>query len=344
MLNLAAAARVLDRVGILRQALDRHASLPRRCQDTSSNVSTKSARKMSCVGPAPKASTMVSLPLSLLADTCGWQTQSRRRQKELNLNFLAGNRSSGRVIVRKNPYGFSMFSVLLGARGMKLLLLLLCVAAVVSPARALESAAVSSPRAAVTLVTNTDHAASGQSFKAALRLRLAPGWHTYWQNPGDAGVAPELSFDPAGGMVAGPIDWPAPERVSEGPLTTFAYEGDVLLPVSITPNAAPTALRAHASWLVCKNVCVPEEGEVSLDVPAGPPTPSAEAPLFAAALARTPVASPYARAHRPRWQADAGRWPAARGVGAPSRLPAPRPRDRLWGSAATIGRRRKPEP
>ena len=163
-----------------------------------------------------------------------------------------------------------------------------------APAHALESPVVSSPRAVVTLVTDTDQAASGRPFKAALRLRLAPGWHTYWQNPGDAGVAPELSFDPVGGAAAGPIDWPAPEKVAEGPLTTFAYEGEVLLPVTVTPGAGPTALRAHASWLVCKNVCVPEEGDFALDLPAGRPAPSAEAPLFAAASARTPVVSPYA--------------------------------------------------
>jgi len=177
---------------------------------------------------------------------------------------------------------------------MRLVLFLLCVAAMAAPAHALESPAVSSPRAVVTLVTDTDQAASGRPFKAALRLRLAPGWHTYWQNPGDAGVAPELSFDPVGGAAAGPIDWPAPEKVAEGPLTTFAYEGEVLLPVTVTPGAGPTALRAHASWLVCKNVCVPEEGDFALDLPAGRPAPSAEAPLFAAASARTPVVSPYA--------------------------------------------------
>jgi len=185
-------------------------------------------------------------------------------------------------------------SLFLDAYDMRLVLFLLCLAAMAAPAHALESAAVSSSRATVTLVTDTDQAAPGRPFKAALRLRLAPGWHTYWQNPGDAGVAPELSFDPVGGAAAGPIDWPAPEKVAEGPLTTFAYEGDVLLPVPVTPGAGQTALRAHASWLVCKNVCVPEEGDFALDLQAGPPAPSAEAPLFAAASARTPVASPYA--------------------------------------------------
>ncbi len=39
VLDLAAAARVLERVEILRQVLDRHVLLPRRCEETSSNVS-----------------------------------------------------------------------------------------------------------------------------------------------------------------------------------------------------------------------------------------------------------------------------------------------------------------
>ena len=167
-----------------------------------------------------------------------------------------------------------------------LLLLLLAIA----PALARESAPVTSARATVTLVTDTD-TQDGQLFHAALRLRLAPGWHSYWQNPGDAGVAPELSFDaPA---QAGPITWPAPGIVAEGPVTTYAYQGEVLLPVSITAPAEPFALRAHASWLVCQRICVPEEGDFIVDLAAGAPTPSAQAPLFTAAAARSPVPSPY---------------------------------------------------
>ena len=45
-----------------------------------------------------------------------------------------------------------------------------------------------------TLVTDTDAVPPGKPFRVALRLRLAPGWHTYWHNPGDAGVAPSLTI------------------------------------------------------------------------------------------------------------------------------------------------------
>jgi thiol:disulfide interchange protein DsbD len=169
--------------------------------------------------------------------------------------------------------------------------LLLLLLLTTMPVLARESAPVTSRRAVVTLVTDTD-ARDGQPFRAALRLRLAPGWHSYWQNPGDAGVAPDLQFDaPAS---AGPITWPAPQIIAEGPVTTYAYTGDVLLPVTISAPAGALALRAHASWLVCERICVPEEGDFAIDMPAGTPAPSAEAPLFAAAAARSPVPSPYA--------------------------------------------------
>ncbi|MCW3473387.1 protein-disulfide reductase DsbD family protein [Limobrevibacterium gyesilva] len=167
----------------------------------------------------------------------------------------------------------------------------LALLAAAAPAHALESAPVVSPRAAATLVSEVDAALPGQPFRVGLRLRMAPGWHTYWQNPGDAGVAPELSFTLPAGATAGPIAWPAPARQPEGPLMTYGYSGEVLLPVTISGGPGPVAL--HATWLVCEKICVPEEGDFRIDVPAGARSLSAEAPLFTAADARMPRPSPW---------------------------------------------------
>jgi thiol:disulfide interchange protein len=163
------------------------------------------------------------------------------------------------------------------------------------PASALESAVVQSSRATATLVTDSDAAPAGGHFRAALRLRLAPGWHTYWHNPGDAGAAPEFTLTLPDGAKAGPIAWPTPRRMAEDGLTTYAYTDEVLLPVTVTLGAAdgPTRVAAHAAWLVCKDICVPEEGDFSLTLANGPIAPSAQAPLFAAADRVTPRASPW---------------------------------------------------
>ena len=115
-------------------------------------------------------------------------------------------------------------------------------------ARALESTPVRSARAIVSLVSDTDAISPNTEFGVGLYIRLAPGWHTYWRNPGDAGVAPELTFAPVSGMTEGPITWPTPDRIAEGSLTTFSYRGDVLLPVRMKSTTAPLLLKAHASW------------------------------------------------------------------------------------------------
>ncbi len=87
--------------------------------------------------------------------------------------------------------------------------------------------------------------------------------------------------------------YPAPERLQEGPFTSFAYTGEVLLPVTAKADGA-AAISAHATWLVCASVCVPEDATFHLDLPAGTGAPGAQAALFQAADARTPRPSPFA--------------------------------------------------
>jgi DsbC/DsbD-like thiol-disulfide interchange protein/cytochrome c biogenesis protein CcdA len=180
-------------------------------------------------------------------------------------------------------------------RTLRTILLFALFACAAVPAGARESAPVSSPRATVSLVSDADSVAPGQPFRLGLHVRLAPGWHTYWKNPGDAGAPPELELTLPPGSEAGPIDWPTPQRVAEGSLMTYAYTGDLLLPLSVTPAALDgvAGIRAHARWLVCKEICVPEEADFRLDLPIGTPTPSAQAPLFAAFDRQKPRSSPW---------------------------------------------------
>ncbi len=166
-------------------------------------------------------------------------------------------------------------------------------------ARDFESTAVVSPRAQVALVSEAAAIAPGQPFRVALRQRLAPGWHTYWRNPGDAGQATEVVVELPDGGTIGPIAWPTPTRIAYGPLVNFGYEGDVLLPLTVTPPAtlAPGGvftLRAEATWLVCAEVCIPEEGRFTLALPvAAAASDSPAAPAFVAAEAASPRPSPW---------------------------------------------------
>lgn len=183
---------------------------------------------------------------------------------------------------------------------LRLVAILCLLVALPSAVRAAQSDPVTSTRATVTLVTADDSFMPGRALHVGLRLRLAPGWHTYWLNPGDAGDAPSLQVTAQGGATgqAGPIEWPTPRVLHDGPLTSYAYTGDVLLPVTLVPVAGAQAgameLHAVAEWLVCADICVPEHGTFSLTLPRGEPQPSAQAADFARAAASRPVASPFA--------------------------------------------------
>jgi DsbC/DsbD-like thiol-disulfide interchange protein/cytochrome c biogenesis protein CcdA len=174
-------------------------------------------------------------------------------------------------------------------------LLLLLLACWALPVAALESTPAASPRATVSLVSDTDAVSPGRPFHIGLYLRLEAGWHTYWKNPGDAGAPPDLALALPSGSKAGPIEWPAPRRVAEGPLMTYAYTGDLLLPIDITPapGSGTVTIKAHAQWLVCREICVPEDADFQLDLPSGTAAPSAQAPLFTAHDRQVPRTSPW---------------------------------------------------
>ncbi|NHN89133.1 protein-disulfide reductase DsbD family protein [Acetobacter conturbans] len=165
---------------------------------------------------------------------------------------------------------------------------------------AAESDPVPSDRDTATLVSDSDTVSPDHPLKVGLRLHLQPGWHTYWKNPGDAGEAVILSVMLSGAVSgkADGIEWPAPERLPDGPLMSYGYTGDVLLPVTLHPGASEAesnaaTVNAHAEWLVCAAVCVPEQADFRLDLHKGTPAPSMQAPLFAQAAALVPGPSPF---------------------------------------------------
>ncbi len=164
---------------------------------------------------------------------------------------------------------------------------------------AAESAAVATARTTVTLVSEADSVQAGKPVRLGLRFRMAPGWHIYWQNPGDAGMPPDIAWTLPAGAAAGDIQWPGPDRIAVDAVISYVYSDEIVLPVSVTPGADGLAARAEANWLVCEKICVPEEGSFTLNLPKGDGAASALAPLFAAADARRPVPSPFAATFAP---------------------------------------------
>lgn len=145
----------------------------------------------------------------------------------------------------------------------------------------------------VELVSARTAAVPGQPLALGLRMRHDPQWHTYWRNPGDSGLPTKLALTLPEGWRAGGIDWPAPHRIFVGPLANYGYDGDLLLPVVVNvPASAPPGrvrLAGKASWLMCKEVCIPGEASVALELPVQPDAqPSAHAPAFERSERLTP--------------------------------------------------------
>jgi thiol:disulfide interchange protein len=147
------------------------------------------------------------------------------------------------------------------------------------------------------LLADTRAIVPGQPFRLGLLLRMAPGWHTYWDNPGDSGLA--TTFDPQlpAGFSASDIIWPLPRRLVEpGDIQVYAYKGEVLLVRTITPptaiEGAEITIPARASWLVCEAICIPGKADVQLTLPVAAAAEPANADLFARFAALVPSSDP----------------------------------------------------
>lgn len=99
----------------------------------------------------------------------------------------------------------------------------------------------------------------------ALTIQHEEKWHTYWKNPGDAGIATVFKFELDGKEIQlDQYEWPAPHRYIEaGDILTYGYEGSPTfffkLPANIKGN-----LKAKAQWLICKDICIPGGKEAEL--------------------------------------------------------------------------------
>ena len=147
------------------------------------------------------------------------------------------------------------------------------------------------------LVSEFNGVVPGQTASLGVRLRHAAHWHTYWKVAGDAGLPTRLRWQLPAGYAAGPIQWPAPTLLRVGDLANYGYEGEVLLPVSVrVPASAVPGTTArfgvHADWLVCNDICVPGEADLTLSLPvrrAGSLLPTPDATEFATTRAHIPV-------------------------------------------------------
>ncbi|HEX9818472.1 MAG TPA: protein-disulfide reductase DsbD domain-containing protein [Methylomirabilota bacterium] len=180
-----------------------------------------------------------------------------------------------------------------------------CVALVVALLTTWASGARAAPEAAsplvrVELLGDVQSISPGETFWVGLRQQIAPGWHTYWVNPGDSGEPARVEWALPAGFIAGEIAWPYPERIPVGPAMSYGYEREVVLPVPVTAprDLAAGARHAAGAGLVARlREDLHPRGRAGGADPAGGGGDAAArprgAPLIAAARRAVPTPSPW---------------------------------------------------
>ncbi len=132
-----------------------------------------------------------------------------------------------------------------------------------------------SPHITAKLTADVEEIGTGRTL-LKLDYTAAPGWHTYFINPGDTGLAPQFTWNLPDDVSVGTPKWPVPETLPSFGLISYGYTGRTILPIplynfsKLTPgNILP--IKAHIDFLVCADVCVPESLDVSLNLKVAEP-------------------------------------------------------------------------
>jgi DsbC/DsbD-like thiol-disulfide interchange protein len=166
---------------------------------------------------------------------------------------------------------------------------LACGAADAAPGQAASATPwTASTNSRVRLVAGRVGEEAGLARVSGVQLRMDPGWKTYWRNPGDSGVPPEFDWTGSKNLKSAEVLYPAPRRFDDAGGMAVGYGDDVLFPVKLTPEreGEPIELKVAFTYGLCKDLCIPNEVNLTLDLPAD--GEKGEALLLEAALAQVP--------------------------------------------------------
>ncbi len=126
----------------------------------------------------------------------------------------------------------------------------------------------------------------GETSWIAVHFAIEPGWHLYWENPGDSGQPPFMEWTLPAGVTLGDPLWPVPHRhVSPGDILDYTYEDTltILYPLTLDKgtDAESVTLKVAADYLICKELCLFGDGSASATLTvANESADSSDAPIF----------------------------------------------------------------
>ena len=129
-------------------------------------------------------------------------------------------------------------------------------------------AAALSPEDVVQAALLTGWKTDSGTHMAALRLRMAPDWKTYWRAPGDAGIPPVFDWAGSDNLGAVRLHWPRPSVFHLNGMQSIGYHNELVLPIEVTPAdpARPVRLNLRVDMGVCEEICVPASVSVAGDL------------------------------------------------------------------------------
>ncbi len=128
--------------------------------------------------------------------------------------------------------------------------------------------------------------------RAALQIEPAPGWITYWREPGDSGIPPQVAITPGSNVALERVDYPAPVSIDIGNVRDIGYDHPVALPLtlSVIDSTQPVELKANAFIGLCKDICIPFQASFDLRIEDTGQSPAEEAVILAVATGALPQA------------------------------------------------------
>lgn len=148
--------------------------------------------------------------------------------------------------------------------------------------------------ARVDLLVDHQTVAPGKPFWVAMRFKIEPGWHIYWDNPGDSGMPTTISLALPEEYDLGPPLWPAPVKFEDAGMVSYGFKGETVVLIEVTPTKeaapGPLVIEASAKWMACNEICVIGEGAAKavLTVGQAPSVAEANAKVFEGARKAIP--------------------------------------------------------
>lgn len=160
-------------------------------------------------------------------------------------------------------------------------------AIVASSAHAASSQWIEAQGARVRLVTSGLPDPRG-TVAGALEIELSPGWKTYWRDPGEVGVPPNVDLEASTNLAGASLSFPAPQRIEDGDFSWAGYKKSVALPIRLTLKKSTDPISANVFLGICEAICIPVQGTLEVD-PASDPENAEDVSVVAAALAQLPA-------------------------------------------------------